>query len=386
MPPASTEIRPGQREGRLAGAPDNSSDRPPADAGASARASTNRAPAGARVAGALALPVTLVVVVLATLLGPAHVSVGQALTALAHRLTGHADPHAWRETVIWSVRLPRALVGFVVGGGMAVAGAALQGLFRNPLADPGILGISAGASLGAVLTIYGGLASRAVWVLPAGSFAGAAVNALFVFAIAARRGRGRVFTGTLLLVGVALGALSIAFTMFILSASLSSYDVGRQIMYWLIGGLEGRTWDHLLLGAPAVLLGAGVVYGQTRELDALLLGELAAQSVGVDVPRVRVRVVAAVSLVVGAAVAIAGPIGFVGLIVPHLLRLVVGAAHRGLVPLSFVGGGLFVVVADIVARTLLAPAEIPVGIVTAALGAPFFLALLVRRDAATVTS
>jgi len=237
-----------------------------------------------------------------------------------------------------------------------------------------------------VLTIYGGLASRAVWVLPAGSFAGAAVNALFVFAIAARRGRGRVFTGTLLLVGVALGALSIAFTMFILSASLSSYDVGRQIMYWLIGGLEGRTWDHLLLGAPAVLLGAGVVYGQTRELDALLLGELGAQSVGVDVPRVRVRVVAAVSLVVGAAVAIAGPIGFVGLIVPHLLRLVVGAAHRGLVPLSFVGGGLFVVVADIVARTLLAPAEIPVGIVTAALGAPFFLALLVRRDAATVTS
>jgi iron complex transport system permease protein len=347
-----------------------------------------RAPSGrARAVGAAAaLPAALAVVVLATLLGPARISLPDALRALGHRLTGHPDPHAWRETVIWSVRLPRALVGFVVGGGLAVAGAALQGLFRNPLADPGILGVSAGASLGAVLTIYGGLAARAVWALPAGAFLGAAGNALLVFAIAARRGRGRVFTGTLLLVGVALGALSVAFTTFILSASLSSYDVGRQIVYWLLGGLEGRTWDHLLLGAPVVLVGGAVVLAQSRELDALLLGEIAAQSVGVDVARVRVRVVVAVSLVVGAAVAVAGPIGFVGLVVPHLLRLVVGASHRALVPLSFVGGGLFVVAADILARTLLAPSEIPVGIVTAALGAPFFLALLVRRDGATVTS
>jgi iron complex transport system permease protein len=217
-----------------------------------------------------------------------------------------------------------------------------------------------------------------------GSFAGAAVNALLVFAIAARRGRGRVFTGTLLLVGVALGALAASFTTFVLSAALTSYDVGRQIVYWLLGGLEGRTWDHLLLGAPALLVGVLVIAAQARELDALLLGEIAAQSVGVDVPRVRARIVIAVSLVIGAAVAVAGPIGFVGLIVPHILRLVAGARHRALVPLAFVFGGVFLVVADIVARALLAPAEIPVGIVTAALGAPFFLALLVRRDAATV--
>jgi len=349
-------------------------------------ARASRARAGARAVEVAALPVAALVLVLATALGPARISLADAVTALGHRLSGHPDPHSWRETVIWSVRLPRALLGFVVGGGLAVAGAALQGLFRNPLADPGILGVSTGASLGAVLAIQGGLAARAVWALPAGAFAGATANALLVFVIAARRGRGRVFTGTLLLVGVALSALAISFTTFILSVSLDSYDVGRQIVYWLLGGLEGRTWDHLLLGGPAILVGVAAVLAQARELDALLLGELAAASVGVDVARVRVRVVVSVSLVVGAAVAVAGPIGFVGLVVPHVLRLVIGAGHRALVPLSFVGGGVFVVAADILGRTLLAPAEIPVGIVTAALGTPVFLALLVRRESATVTT
>jgi iron complex transport system ATP-binding protein len=177
-----------------------------------------------------------------------------------------------------------------VGGALAIAGTALQGLFRNPLADPGIIGISAGASLGAVLTIYGGLAARATWALPAGSFLGAAVNALLVFAIAARRGRGRVFTGTLLLVGVALGSLAISFTMFILSVSLSSYDVGRQIMYWLLrrarGAHVGSPPPRRARRAP----GGAVIVAQARELDALLLGELAAQSVGVGRPaRARAR-------------------------------------------------------------------------------------------------
>jgi iron complex transport system permease protein len=334
----------------------------------------------------VALPLALVALVVATAVGPAPISLAETFAALVRRVSGRVDLHSWRDTVVWSVRLPRALVGFVVGGGLALAGAALQGLFRNPLADPGILGVSAGASLGAVLTIYAGVASRSVLALPAGSFLGAAVNAVLVFAIAARRGRGRVFTGTLLLVGVALAALSVSFTSFILALSLSSYDVGRQIVYWLLGGLEGRTWDHLVLGAPAIALGGALIIAQARELDALLLGETAALSVGVDVPRVRVRVVLAVSLVVGAAVAVAGPIGFVGLLVPHLLRLVAGASHRALLPLSFIGGGTFVVVADALARTLLTPAEIPVGIVTAALGAPFFLALLVRRgDGAVAT-
>jgi iron complex transport system permease protein len=380
MAPVLESGRPAEREERPASPPDNLPARAPRKGAAAARARR------ARGIAAVALPLAVLTIVVGTAVGPAPISLGQAAEALVRRLSGHVDAHAWQETVIWSVRLPRALVGFVVGGGLAIAGAALQGLFRNPLADPGVLGVSAGASLGAVLTIYGGLSARAVWALPAGSFLGAAVNAMLVFGIASRRGRGRVFTGTLLLVGVALAALAVSFTTFILAISLSSYDVGRQIVYWLLGGLEGRTWDHLALGAPAIALGGALLLAHARELDALLLGELAAQSVGVDVPRVRVRVVLAVSMVVGAAVAIAGPIGFVGLLVPHLLRLLGGASHRALLPLSFIGGGTFVVAADAIARTLLTPAEIPVGIVTAALGAPLFLALLVRRADGAVTS
>ena len=333
---------------------------------------------------AVSVPVVLGVLAVAVAFGPARIPLREVLAALGRRLTGAGDPRSWREAVVVTVRLPRALIGFVVGGGLALSGAALQGLFRNPLADPGILGISAGASLGAVLTIYGGLASRAVWVLPAGAFAGAAADALVVFGIAGRRGRGRVFTATLLLVGVAVSALNISLTTFVLSLSLSSYDVGRQIVYWLLGGLDGRTWDHLLLGAPAALIGSALIVGHARELDALLLGELPAQSLGVDVARVRVRLILTVALVVGAAVAVAGPIGFVGLLVPHLLRLVVGPGHRALLPFTFLGGGVFVVAADVLARTVLSPAEIPVGVVTAALGAPFFLALLVRRRAEAV--
>ncbi len=315
----------------------------------------------------------------AVLVGPAHLSAVEVFGAIARRLTGHAAEGNWRDTVVVSVRLPRALVGFVVGAGLGVSGAALQGLFRNPLAEPGVLGISTGASLGAVLAIVSRLAGRSPYTVPVCAFVGAATEALLVFAIAARRGRGRLFTGTLLLVGVAMSALAVSLITFVLSLALSTYDVGRQVQYWLLGGLEGRTWDHLLLGGPAILLGVVVTAAHARDLDALLLGETAAQSVGVDLPRVRLRLIVATSLTIGAAVAVAGPIGFVGLLVPHIFRLAVGPRHGALFPLSFFGGGVFLVVADVVARTLIAPAQIPVGVVTAVVGAPVFLALLVRK-------
>jgi iron complex transport system permease protein len=336
---------------------------------------------GARVGVGLALVLLAGVASLsvALLVGPAPISLREVVGALGRRMSGRAAAIPWRDTVVVGVRLPRALVGFTVGGALAVAGAALQGLFRNPLAEAGVLGISSGASLGAVLAIQLHLAGRAVWTLPASAFLGAATDAVLVFAIAARRGRGRLFTGTLLLVGVAVGALNVSLTTFVLSVALSSYDVGREVIYWLLGGLDGRTWDHLLLGVPAILLGVAVIAAHARDLDALMLGETSAQSVGVDVPRVRLRLVLATALVVGAAVAVAGPIGFVGLLVPHLLRLAVGPRHGALIPLSFLGGGVFLVVADVVARTLLFPGEIPVGVVTAAVGAPLFLLLLVRK-------
>jgi iron complex transport system permease protein len=186
-----------------------------------------------------------------------------------------------------------------------------------------------------------------------------------------------VFTATLLLVGVAVMALNVSLTTFVLSISLASYDVGREVMYWLLGGLEGRMWDHLLLSAPAILVGTVFIAAHARDLDALLLGEVSAQSVGVDVPRVRMRLVLATALVVGAAVAVAGPIAFVGLLVPHVFRLAVGARHATLVPLSFFGGGVFLVIADVVARTV--SPDLPIGVVTAVVGAPVFLVLLVRR-------
>jgi iron complex transport system permease protein len=335
---------------------------------------------------ALVLLASLASLAAALLVGPAHLSLGEASGAIARRLSGRRGAVSWQDTVILQVRLPRALVALLVGGGLAVAGATLQGLFRNPLADAGVLGVSSGASLGAVLAIYLHLAGRAVWTLPVCSFLGAAGDALLVFAIAARRGRGRLFSGTLLLVGVAVGALNVSLTTFILSVALSSYDAGRQVVYWLLGGLEARTWDHLLLGAAPILGGVAIIVASARELDALLLGELGAASVGVDVPRVRLRLVLASALVVGAAVAIAGPIGFVGLLVPHVVRLAVGPSHRTLLPLSFVGGGVFLVIADVVARTLLGPTEIPVGVVTAAVGAPVFLALLVRKQSGVAAS
>jgi|HubBroStandDraft_2_1064218.scaffolds.fasta_scaffold14293_4 iron complex transport system permease protein len=316
-------------------------------------------------------------VVVALLVGPTRLSIAEVVGALGRRLAGR-QAASWRDTVVVSVRLPRALVALLVGGGFAVAGAALQGLFRNPLADPGVLGVSSGASLGAVVAISAGIASHAIWTLPFAAFAGAAADVLLVFAIAARRGRGRLFSGTLLLVGVAVGALNVSLTTFVLSAALARYDAGRQIVYWLLGALEARTWDHVLLGAPAVLIGVAIIIAHARELDALLLGEMGAASVGVDVARVRLRVVLASALVVGASVAVAGPIGFVGLLVPHLIRLAVGSAHRALLPLAFLGGGLFLLIADVVARTLPAR-EIPVGVVTAAIGAPAFLILLLRR-------
>ena len=338
---------------------------------------------GARRRAAVGLAVVLVAsagaIALALLVGPAHLSLGEALGAIGRRLAGRPGPASWRDVVVTGVRLPRALVGFLVGGGLAVSGAALQGLFRNPLAEPGILGISSGASLGAVLAITLGIANRAAAALPACAFVGAAGNAVLVFAIAARSGRGRLFTGTLLLIGVAVAALNISITTFILSLALSTYDVGRQVQYWLLGGLEGRTWDHLLIGTPPIVAGAAIVAAHARDLDALMLGETAAHSVGVDVPGVRLRVVLATSVIVGAAVAIAGPIGFIGLLVPHIIRLAVGPRHGMLVPLSFFGGGVFLVVADVVARTAITSAQVPVGVVTAVVGAPTFLALLVRK-------
>ena len=296
-------------------------------------------------------------------------------SAVGVRRTAPFQP--WEATILLDVRLPRVVTGAFVGAGLALSGAALQALFRNPLADPGVIGVASGASLGAVAAMHLGLAAYEAWAVPGFAMTFAAATAFAVYAIASRGGRLPV--GTLLLSGVALGSLASALTSLLLSLSLEEYEQGRQTFRWLMGGLEAKTWGEALLVAATTLAGSAVIAASARELDALLLGETEAASLGVDVPAVRRRLIFAASVVVGGAVAVSGVIAFVGLVVPHLLRLVVGPAHSALLPACLVFGAAFVVGCDLLCRTLVAPEELRLGIVTASLGAPFFLFLLLSR-------
>jgi iron complex transport system permease protein len=330
-----------------------------------------------RLRAPTALGLGLVVLVGALAYGLSRGAVRIPAGDLLASLVGLEGPTAWQRTLVLDVRLPRVVAGAFVGGGLALSGAALQGLFRNPLADPGVIGVSSGASLGAVLAMYLGLGALSSWSIPALSIACAALTAFVVYAAASRRGR--IPVGTLLLAGIAVGSFASALTSFVLSVALDEYEQGRQTFRWLMGGLEARNWHEVALVGPPTLLGAAIVLTSFRELDALILGETEASAVGVDVHRVRRRVVLATSLVIGSAVAVSGVIGFVGLVIPHMLRLVVGPVHAVLLPASLIYGGAFLVTADALARTLLAPEEIRLGVVTALIGAPFFLYLLLRR-------
>lgn len=339
----------------------------------------------------LVLAVAAFVVVLelvgALLVGPADIGFGDILKLLMRRLEqdpsgsapGPWDALAWQETILWQVRLPRVLTGAAVGAALAVSGAVLQGLFRNPLASPSVLGVSSGASLGAVLAIFFGLSAQLVWALPLCAVTGALLTLLVVYAIATQRGRTPI--ATLLLAGIAVGAFNAAMSAFVLALALQHWEVGKTIVFWTMGGLDGRTWDHVLLIAPALLAGLALVLAYTRDLDALLMGEISAAAVGVDVARTRLILLCATAVLTGAAVAVSGGIGFVGLVVPHMVRLLVGPHHRALLPLSALFGALILVAADLLLRGFFSEHGIPLGVITAAMGAPFFLFLLVRQQA-----
>jgi len=311
------------------------------------------------------------------LTGPAAIGVGDLTRALVQPLLSSEHLPGWQAVVIWQVRLPRVLIAAMVGAALAVSGAVLQGLFRNPLASPSVLGVASGASLGAVLAIFFGLAATEVWALPLFAFCGALLTLFAVYGIATRGGHTPV--ATLLLAGIAAGAFNVAMSSFVLALALENWDVGKSIVYWTMGGLEGRTWDHVLLLAPFLVGGLVLTMVYPRDLDALLLGEAQAASVGVDVARTRLVLLLVTALLTAAAVAVAGGIGFVGLVVPHMVRLLAGPHHRRLLPLSALMGALVLVTADLALRTWFAANEIPLGVVTAALGAPFFLFLLLRQ-------
>ncbi len=275
--------------------------------------------------------------------------------------------------IVWTLRLPRVALGFVVGGVLAVSGAALQALVRNPLADPYLLGLSGGAGLGAVLALVAGVISA--WVLPAAAFAGALAATLLVYRLALVAG-GALDSRMLLLGGVVVGAFGGALVSGILSVSDAAQL--RTATLWLMGGLGGVGWSGVLVLVVYAVPALAVLVAESRALNLLALGEEPALHLGANVARTKRRVFVAASLLTAASVAAAGIIGFVGLVVPHAIRLIKGHDHRVLLPAAFLLGGAFLVLADTLARTVFAPLELPVGVVTAVVGVPFFVGLLRR--------
>lgn len=292
---------------------------------------------------------------------------------------GFDEPQA---AVLLSIRLPRVLLGMLVGGGLAIAGAAMQGLFRNPLADPGLLGVSSGAALAAFAAMVFGAGVHAVlpsvyaaWLLPLAAFGGALIALLTLYALARDVG-GRVQVSVMLLAGIAVNALCGAGVG--LLAWLASDAQLRSFTFWSMGSLGGALWPTLAITAPLILFAAIALGRLARPLDVLALGETDALHLGVRVERLKLAIILLCALMVGVAVSVSGAIGFMGLVVPHLLRMAGGPDHRWLMPASFLGGGILLTIADLAARTWAAPAELPIGILTALVGGPFFLGLLAR--------
>ena len=308
---------------------------------------------------------------LAVLLGVALGAAPLAPRDLVRALLGRGDGTA--TAIVWSLRLPRVAAGFLVGGVLAVAGAALQALVRNPLADPYLLGLSGGAGLGAVIALAAGVVSA--WALPAAAFAGALAAMLVVYRLAVVAG-GVLDSRILLLAGVVVGAFAGALLSGLLAVSEAAQV--KTATLWLMGGLGGVGWVGVVALAVYSAPALAVLVAEARPLNLLALGEEPAQHLGADVARTKRRVYVAASLLAAASVAAAGMIGFVGLVVPHAVRLVKGHDHRVLLPAAFLLGGTFLVLADTLARTAFAPLELPVGVVTAVVGVPIF-AILLRR-------
>lgn len=299
------------------------------------------------------------------LTGPAGIAPLRGLGAL---FFGGAGPE---PIILREIRLPRALLGLAVGAGLGLTGAAMQGYLRNPLAEPGLIGVSGMAALGAVISIQTGLAVGAAIALPLAALAGAALGVGLLVALAGPRG-GSV---TLILAGVAISALAGAGTALVLNLSPNPY-AANEIVFWLMGSLADRSMLHVGLALPPMALGAVLIWSTARGLDALTLGEAAAASMGVSPARLRWRLVAGVALVVGPATAVAGAIGFVGLVVPHLLRPWVGARPSALLAASALGGAALLLAADIAVRVIMPERDLKLGVLTAIVGAPLFLHLI----------
>ena len=351
-----------------------------------ARAAGPPAAPRARTGRAIAVAVAALIAALITgiLAGPAGLSLPTVAAALVTRLPWHPalSVPAVDSAIVWQIRLPRVVLGALVGAMLAGGGAAYQGVFRNPLADPYLLGVAAGGGLGATIVIIAG-ASPAL--LPPAAFLGAVLAVAITYMLGAGRRSGRGAgpvvsnsSASIVLAGVAVAALLTAVQTYL----QQEHSQTLQAVYsWILGGLSQATWSDDALILPYVAVAAAVLLAHRRLLDVLRVGEAEASSLGLDVARLRLTVVLAATLGTAAAVSVSGLIGFVGIIVPHTVRLTAGPSYRVLLPVSMIGGSAFLVLADVVARTAQAPAEVPIGVITALAGAPFFLFVLRSRRA-----
>ncbi len=356
-----------------------------AEAGRGAPGAAGELPRGR---GALR-PVGVAVVLLAaamlagTCIGPAGLSLTTVLDAVLGRLPWHpaVTVPAIDSAIVWQIRLPRVILGALVGSMLAGGGAAYQGVFRNPLADPYLLGAAAGGGLGATIVIVAGGSPD---LLPPAAFAGAIIAVALTYLLGATGGAdGQApgiggSTASILLAGIAVAAMLTAIQTYLQQQHTQTL---QGVYAWILGGLSLATWSDVALIIPYVLVSAVALLAHRRLLDVLRVGEAEAASLGVNVPRLRLIVVTAATLGVAAAVAVSGLIGFVGIIVPHFIRLTAGPSYRVLLPVSMIGGAAFLVLADIAARTVQSPAEVPIGVITAMVGAPFFLFVLRSRRA-----
>lgn len=335
-------------------------------------------PTGLRLSWALTAVGCLIgAIAIGTLVGPVRLEVGAVVREIVDRLPAIEAPSGMSEqqsAILWQLRMPRVVLAGLVGAMLALAGAAYQGVFRNPLADPYLLGVAAGAGLGATLAIVY-LPNTVGWPvdpLPLAAFIGALAGVTVTYVLGRAGSRTRTTT-TLILAGVATASFFTALQTYF---QQREDDTIRQVYAWILGQLTTASWREVVLVLPYLIVSSIAILLHRRLLDVLSVGDEEAGSLGVDTRRVRLLIVVAASLGTAAAVAVSGLIGFVGVIVPHTVRLLFGSSYRLVVPLSLVFGGAFLILADLVGRTLIAPAEIPIGVITAFLGAPFFLVVL----------
>ena len=319
----------------------------------------------------------VLMVIISVGVGQVSIAPSEVIGSILHRIginAGSLPTHPQGEAVLWQVRFPRVALAVIVGAALACAGAVMQGVFGNPLAEPGVVGVSSGAALAAAASIAFGASILGAWTVPIFAFVGGLITTLLVYLMS--RDGGRTEVVTLVLTGVAVNAVANAGMAFVMFAA--DTQAREEIVFWTLGSLNGTRWQYVMLVLPLAIVGVAGSVLLARQLDLLSLGDRAARHVGVDVERLRLIAIVLVALLTAAAVSFCGIIGFVGLVIPHLIRILLGPGHKSLVPASAIGGSLLLVSADLVARTAVPYADLPIGMLTALVGGPFFFWLLRR--------